>query len=831
MTAEERIVCLAAKGLSGGYGRVPILHGIDLDVGEGEVVGILGHNGMGKSTLLKTLMGFLPAQAGSVRHYGADITRLAANERARLGIGYVPQGRGIFPRLSVRENLHFARPDHDAGDDGAALAALLADFPRLEPLLDRKGEMLSGGEQQLLALARCLMGNPELLLLDEPTEGIQPSIIEEMVRILSRLKDSRGLSILLVEQNLDFIAELADRVLVLERGRIAGELARGELSDQAKLDRYLGFGAARARPAIHASDRERAASAASHPSIRPLSLPDSGRPTLPSEPGRPASSPLPHRSSGAAPPGTHASDPAPRLPASRTSPPPFQVRTMTIQRPVLSQMCAMAERFGMHLSDAELEEFREIMEPYIQAYDRIDAAPDNLPEVRYPRAPGYRPAPAENPLNAWYYKTEVRGAPDGPLRGKRVALKDTVCLAGVPMMNGSSIMEGYTPEIDATIVTRILEAGGTIAGKAHCENFCLSGGSHTNAAGPVHNPWKRGYMAGGSSSGSAALVAAGEVDMAIGGDQGGSVRIPSSNCGVYGMKPTHGLVPYTGIMPIEQTIDHVGPITGNVADNALFLEVLAGEDGLDPRQYAPEVHRYTEALGRGCAGLRIGVLKEGFHRPESEPDVDRKVLDAAERFRSLGARVQDVSIEEHFFAADLWTAIAVEGLQDGMMHGNNFGTNHRGLFLPSMIDRVATWRHRADELSHSLKVCMFLGEYFQESYRGRYYGKAQNLMRSVTGRYLDALREVDLLLMPTLPMKAQPIPPPDCSTALYVQRAFEMVGNTAAFSASGLPAMSIPCGLGEGLPIGLMLVGPRYGEMTIYRAAHAFEQSADWRTL
>ena len=259
--AEERVVSLEARGLSGGYGRVPILHGIDLEVGEGEVVGILGHNGMGKSTLLKTLMGFLPAHAGSVHHYGTDITRLAANERARLGIGYVPQGRGIFPRLSVRENLHFARPDHDAGDEGAALAALLVDFPRLEPLLDRKGEMLSGGEQQLLALARCLMGSPELLLLDEPTEGIQPSIIEEMVRILSRLKDSRGLSILLVEQNLDFIAELADRVLVLERGRITGELERGELSDQAKLDQYLGFGAARAPRSVLAPDREGPASA------------------------------------------------------------------------------------------------------------------------------------------------------------------------------------------------------------------------------------------------------------------------------------------------------------------------------------------------------------------------------------------------------------------------------------------------------------------------------------------------------------------------------------------------------------------------------------------
>ena len=252
--AEERVIALEARGLSGGYGRVPILHGIDLDVGEGEVVGILGHNGMGKSTLLKTLMGFLPAHAGTVRQYGTDITHLPPNERARLGIGYVPQGRGIFPRLSVRENLHFARRDHGDSDEGAALAALLIDFPRLEPLLDRTGEMLSGGEQQLLALARCLMGDPVLLLLDEPTEGIQPSIIEDMAQILARLRESRGLSILLVEQNLDFIAALADRVLVLERGRITGELARGELSDRAKLDRHLGFGAAHSRRADRAAD-------------------------------------------------------------------------------------------------------------------------------------------------------------------------------------------------------------------------------------------------------------------------------------------------------------------------------------------------------------------------------------------------------------------------------------------------------------------------------------------------------------------------------------------------------------------------------------------------
>lgn len=793
MTHDEPSILLNIKGLSGGYGKVPVLYGIDISVVENEVVGILGHNGMGKSTLLKTAMGFLPASSGTIRFHGTEITRMPLSERAGMGIGYVPQGRGIFPQLSVRDNLRFAWHDYSGASEEEVMDTVLADFPRLVPLLDREGGALSGGEQQLLALARCLMGDPEFLLLDEPTEGIQPSIIEEMSETLLKLRQERGLAILLVEQNFDFIADLSDRVLVLERGRITGELERSDLSDQAKIDQFLGFGAARSTRG-NAPVKQTAA---------PISRSATPHAPIPS--------------------GMKAADAMP----SRLQP---AVTNMTIKRPTLSQMRGMAERFGMNLSDAELAEYSQIIEPYIQAYDRLDAMPDNLPEVRYPRSPGYHPDATENPLNAWYVKTEVKGAMDGPLRGKRIVLKDTVCLAGVPMMNGSSIMEGYTPEIDATIVTRMLDAGAIIVGKAHCEDFCLSGGSHTNAKGPVHNPWKRGFMAGGSSSGSAALVAADEVDMAIAGDQGGSIRIPSSNCGVYGMKATHGLVPYTGIMPVEQTIDHVGPLTKTVADNALLLEILAGEDGLDPRQYKPRTFRYTEALGRGAHGLKIGILKEGFHRPESEADVDQKVLAAADRFRELGARVDEISIPEHNLAVDCWTAITVEGLQDMMMHGNSAGTNYRGLFLPSMSDHMAQWRNRADELSHSLKTCMFLGEYFQDQYRGRFYGKAQNLMRKVNERYAAALRNYDLLLMPTVPMKPQEIPPADCSISLYVQRAFEMIGNTAPFN-GGLPAMNVPCGLSEGLPIGMMLVGPNYGEMKIYQAAHAFEQSGDWRAM
>ena len=211
------------------------------------------------------------------------------------------------------------------------------------------------------------------------------------------------------------------------------------------------------------------------------------------------------------------------------------------------------------------------MKPNVHAYNLVDAMSDYLPVVRYPRTPGSFPPPEENTHNAWYVKTAIKGAASGPLHGKRIAVKDNVMVAGVPMMNGCSILEGYVPEIDATVVQRILDAGGEIVGKVHCESYCISGGSHTGAKGPVHNPYKMGYAAGGSSAGSGVVVALGEADMALGGDQGGSIRIPACWCGIYGMKPTHGLVPYTGIMTIEIFVDHTGPMTRTVTDNALLL--------------------------------------------------------------------------------------------------------------------------------------------------------------------------------------------------------------------------------------------------------------------
>ncbi|PHP68659.1 amidase [Zhengella mangrovi] len=796
---------LEIRSLAAGYGRIPVLHGIDLEVRHGEIVGILGHNGMGKSTLLKTIMGFLPARSGSVSLDGEQVTRLKPHQRSLRGLGYIPQGRGIFPKLTVRENLRLAwQHDGDTGED-EALESVLSDFPRITRLLDREGGALSGGEQQLLALARGLMADPWLLLLDEPTEGIQPSIIEEMEETLLRLRKSRGLTILLVEQNFDFITALADRVLILERGKIIAEFDGASLADPRQVEEFLGFGGVRRTRGASARPGAPPAAAAARP--EPFS-----RPAV-AEPARAAPvQTIQHRE------------------AARPAAGAMEAR-MSIRRPTLDQMRNLVSGLGMSMGEREMLDYLTLMEDSFKAYDVIDSMPDNLPKVKYPRTPGYRPSGAENPMNAWYYKTEVRGAASGPLEGRKIVLKDNVCLAGVPMMNGASTLEGYTPDVDATIVTRILDAGGTIVGKAHCEYFCLSGGSHTNATGPVHNPYRMGYSSSGSSSGCGALVGAGEVEMAIGGDQGGSIRMPASYCGAYGMKATHGLVPYTGIMPIEPTIDHAGPITANVRDNALLLEVIAGEDGLDPRQYCPRVDRYTQAVGMGVSGMRIGIVSEGFGRPESEADVDDKVRAGAEKFRQLGAMVEEVSIPMHLTGAAIWTPIALEGLTDIMMHGNGFATGWEGLYVTSLLDYHSNWRSRADELSKSLKISMFVGEYMQKHYRGHYYAKAQNLSRLLRKAYDDALSRYDILLMPTTPMKAQPLPAPDDPLAMQIQRAFEMVGNTCPFDTSGHPAMSIPCGLSQGLPVGMMLIGKHYAESTIYRAAGAFESLGDWRAM
>ncbi len=229
---------LKITGLRAGYGQTPILQGIELDIRSGEIVSLIGRNGVGKTTILRCLMGQLPASAGSVQFKGRDITRLAPDARARLGIGYVPQGREVFPRLTVEENLYVGRLI--GGPQGRKHADLVYRyFPRLQERRRQAAGTMSGGEQQQLAIGRALIGNPSLILLDEPSEGVQPSIVQMICETLRAIRDELGSTVLFVEQNLDTIMALGERAYVIEKGRVVRHIGAGEISDAEVVRRSL----------------------------------------------------------------------------------------------------------------------------------------------------------------------------------------------------------------------------------------------------------------------------------------------------------------------------------------------------------------------------------------------------------------------------------------------------------------------------------------------------------------------------------------------------------------------------------------------------------------
>ncbi len=504
---------------------------------------------------------------------------------------------------------------------------------------------------------------------------------------------------------------------------------------------------------------------------------------------------------------------------------------MSVRPPTDPELRALEREQGFALGPEDHEVYANLVRGMLAVYTILDAAGDALPPAPWGLRRWWEPPAAENALGAWYVRTEIPRAKSGPLAGVRVALKDNVMLAGVPMMNGSAVLEGYVCEVDATLVTRLLEAGAEILGKAHCEDLCLSGGSHTNARGPVHNPHRHGYSAGGSSSGSAALVASGAVEMAIGGDQGGSIRVPSAFCGAVGLKPTYGLVPYTGICPIEPSIDHTGPITANVRDNARMLEVIAGTDGIDPRQSGAPAQPWAGLLEGGVSGMRIAVLREGFGHERSQPEVDAKVRAAAAHFEKLGARVEEVSIPQHRTLLALTFPLHDEGMYRTVLQGGGQGSGRMDLYLPSLAAHLSRWREKADRLSPLVKTIAMAGAFIDRSYGMHFYQKAMNHARAVRAHYDRVLAEADLLLLPTAPMVATPLPGSDAPILERFLRASEASPNTQPFNVTHHPALSIPCGLVHGLPVGVMLVGRHFAEATLYRAAYAFEQSEDWREL
>ncbi|ELZ20967.1 amidase [Natrinema limicola] len=495
-----------------------------------------------------------------------------------------------------------------------------------------------------------------------------------------------------------------------------------------------------------------------------------------------------------------------------------------VQPPTPAEIREYARRHHIDLTDQEVEDFEAAIAETLLGYERLDQLPDYRPRVEYTdRDPGYRPGPDEDPLNAFVTKCEVTGADDGPLAGYEVGLKDNVNLAGVELTVGSKLFEGYVPSTDATIVTRLLDAGATITGKLNMEDMAFSGSGELSATGPVLNPVDSDYIAGGSSSGSAAAVGNGDVDVAIGGDQGGSIRIPAAWSGLVGHKPTHSLVPYTGIVGLGRSFDHAGPICSTVDDCARVLDVIAGNDGLDPRQGVVPTDDYREVLSDDPSDVTVGVIKEGFGHEVSESGVDDTVRDALTAFEDAGATVTEVSVPMHLDGLTIWNAIALEETA-ATVDSEGVGHYGKGFYDTQLADAFGRARRSdADDYITTLKLTLVLGEYLADEYRGHYYAKAQNLSRKLAEEYDDALADVDVLAMPTTPQTAHAVDE-SISRLEAIDRALNMLHNTAPFDVTGHPATSVPAGTADGLPVGLMLIGERFDDATVLSSAYAFEQ-------
>ncbi|HVA77128.1 MAG TPA: amidase [Candidatus Binataceae bacterium] len=497
---------------------------------------------------------------------------------------------------------------------------------------------------------------------------------------------------------------------------------------------------------------------------------------------------------------------------------------MAIKPPADDELRELARAHQIDLTPAEVRSLGGAIAAQMRGFERIMAiAPTPQASVaRYPkREAGARADRAGDPLNAVVRRCNVAGAASGKLAGKRIGLKDSVCVAGIPASGGSHVLQGYIPDCDATIVTRMLDAGAEIVATLNMDDFALSGDGRTSAYGPTLNPHNPEFCSGGSSSGSAAALYYDWVDITIGTDQGGSIRIPASWCGVAGIKPTYGLVPYTGVMSIDPSLDHVGPMARTVRDVAVMLEVIAGRDPLDHRQLREvAVPTYTATLDRGVKGKRLGLLREGFVQPGAEADVNGAVRAAAAQLEKLGAKIEEVSVPGHLEAGDLLYAIIPEGMMR-LMRTGLVGTHHGGHYNSSLAEFFgAHYAERANLEASTVKFMAILGEFAARHFHGHLYARAQNARTQLTAAYDAALSRCDALVMPSTPMKAH---------RQDEQAPYSMVTNTAPFDLTGHPGLSVPCAMSGGLPVGMMLIGRHFEDAVLLEMAYAFEQSGDWR--
>lgn len=512
---------------------------------------------------------------------------------------------------------------------------------------------------------------------------------------------------------------------------------------------------------------------------------------------------------------------------------------MGVRRLRREELGYYAQLAGWSMGEAEVDEYLALSEAMFESIDLLDAQPmPQAARVEAKRDPGREPTPEEDPYNAVVRWCNVKARNTGKLAGKRIGLKDNIALADVPMTLGSNVIQPYVCEGDAIVTERLLNAGAEVVAKLNLEAWAWSGGGETSTRGTILNPWDTTRTASGSSGGSGAALFYDGIDITLGTDQGGSIRLPASWCGVLGLKPTHSLVPYPGVGAMDGSYDHCGPMTLTVEDMAVTMDVIAGKHPDDFRQDVVPKLRHAEAVAnapKDYKGVTIGVLKEGWGWAEAPgaPEGTRETHDACmkvvKQMQKLGAKVVEVSWPSHITGSAMMFI--------ALMLGNTTLLRDNGVFYHARGARqspqLATalgkgMQSHGDHLPPTFKLITMLGTYLKEHYHGFHYAKALNMGPAHRAGY-DRIFEsgVDFLVMPSATHFAHEAKA-DAGIAERVLRGWSMVGNTAPFDASGHPSLSMPAAEANGLPVGVMVTGPTFSDDKVLAFARTWERTFGW---
>jgi aspartyl-tRNA(Asn)/glutamyl-tRNA(Gln) amidotransferase subunit A len=410
----------------------------------------------------------------------------------------------------------------------------------------------------------------------------------------------------------------------------------------------------------------------------------------------------------------------------------------------------------------------------------------------------------------------------GPLCGIPFAYKDVLCVEGVETSAGSKILQGFIPPYTGTALGRLLDAGAVPVAVTNCDEFAMGSSNENSAYGPVGNPWDGSRVPGGSSGGSAAVVAAGAVPFSLGTDTGGSIRQPASFCGVAGFKPTYGRVSRYGLIAFASSLDQIGPFARSVDDVASVFTAIAGHDPRDSTSSPTAVEPVGEQLGKGVAGLRLGIPRE-YMAEGLEPGVLSAVQAAFALLEKLGATLEEVSLPSTEAALSTYYIIAPAECSANLarMDGVRFGLH---IDRPSLTDTYLETRGQG--FGPEVKRRIMLGTYALSSgYYDAYYRQAQKVRTLIAEEFDRAFEKVDALVCPTSPIVAFPKGAKSDPLSMYLCDVLTLPVNLA-----GLPGISVPCGLSEGLPVGLQVIGPRLQDARVLRVARAYEQATAWHT-